>query len=46
MEQIYGDVIAVWQPWCRQVDGHGIKSGHHVAEQAPDELVQSLLDFL
>ncbi len=46
MEQIYGDVIAVWQPWCRQVDGHGIKSGHHVAEQAPDDLVQTLLDFL
>jgi haloacetate dehalogenase len=46
MEQIYGDVIAVWQPWCRQVDGHGIKSGHHVAEHAPDDLVQSLLDFL
>ncbi|MEU4603114.1 alpha/beta hydrolase [Kribbella sp. NPDC023972] len=46
MEQIYGDVVAVWQPWCRQVDGHGIKSGHHVAEQAPEDLVRSLLDFL
>jgi haloacetate dehalogenase len=46
MEEIYGDVVAVWQPWCRQVDGHGIKSSHHVAEQAPDDLVRSLLDFL
>jgi haloacetate dehalogenase len=46
MEQIYGDVVGVWRPWCRQVDGHGIKSTHHVAEQAPDDLVRSLLDFL
>ncbi|MFC6160149.1 hypothetical protein [Kribbella jiaozuonensis] len=33
-------------PWCRQVEGHGIKSGHHMAEQAPEELANSLSAFL
>lgn len=46
MEEIYGDVIAVWRPWAPKVVGHGIESPHHVAENAPDELVRSLRDFL
>jgi haloacetate dehalogenase len=46
MEQLYGDPLKVWQPWCPQIIGHGIDSGHHVAEEAPDELVASLRDFL
>ncbi|GAA1133828.1 alpha/beta hydrolase [Kribbella jejuensis] len=46
MEQIYGDVVAVWRPWCRQVEGHGIKSTHHIAERNPEDLVRSLRDFL
>jgi haloacetate dehalogenase len=46
MEQIYGDVVAVWRPWCREVEGHGIKSTHHVAERNPDDLVRSLRAFL
>ena len=46
LEQIYGDPVGVWRPWCRQVEGHGIKSGHHMAEQAPEELAHSLTAFL
>jgi haloacetate dehalogenase len=46
LEQIYGDPVEVWRPWCRQVEGHGIKSGHHMAEQAPEDLAQSLIAFL
>ena len=46
MEQLYGDPLKVWQPWCPQIIGHGIDSGHHVAEEAPDELVAGLRDFL
>ncbi|GAA1615067.1 MULTISPECIES: alpha/beta fold hydrolase [Kribbella] len=42
MEQLYGDVVAVWRPWCRQVEGHGIKSTHHIAERNPEDLVRSL----
>ncbi len=46
MEQIYGDPLAVWRPWCPQIVGHGIDSTHHVAEQAPGSLVESLREFL
>ncbi|ADB30008.1 alpha/beta hydrolase fold protein [Kribbella flavida DSM 17836] len=46
MEEIYGDPLEVWKPWCPQIVGHGIDSTHHVAENAPAELVKSLAEFL
>ncbi|MFG1907882.1 alpha/beta fold hydrolase [Kribbella sp. NPDC048928] len=46
MEQLYGDVVAVWRPWCRQVEGRGIKSTHHIAERNPEDLVRALRAFL
>ncbi|GAB2603003.1 alpha/beta fold hydrolase [Kribbella endophytica] len=46
LEDLYGDPVAVWKPWCDQVSGHGIDSTHHVAENAPAELVRSLRAFL
>ncbi|ONI67007.1 alpha/beta hydrolase [Kribbella sp. ALI-6-A] len=46
MEEVYGDPLEVWRPWCPQIVGHGIDSTHHVAENAPGELVKSLVDFL
>ncbi|HEY4571211.1 MAG TPA: alpha/beta hydrolase [Kribbella sp.] len=46
MEQIYGDVVAVWRPWCREVEGYGIKSTHHLAERNPHDVVRSLRTFL
>ncbi|MFC0624022.1 alpha/beta fold hydrolase [Kribbella deserti] len=46
MEQLYGDPLEVWRPWCPHVAGHGIESTHHVAEQAPQALVDSLRKFL
>ncbi|MEU4192380.1 alpha/beta hydrolase [Kribbella sp. NPDC026611] len=46
MEQIYGDVVAVWRPWCHEVDGYGIKSTHHIAERNPKDLVRALRSFL
>jgi haloacetate dehalogenase len=46
MEEIYGDLVAVWRPWCTQVKGHGIKSTHHIAEQNPQDLANSLQEFL
>lgn len=45
MEQLYGDVLAVWEPWTTTVQGHAIDSGHHMAEDAPDALANALLDF-
>jgi haloacetate dehalogenase len=47
MEQIYGDPLAVWDPWCSgHLTGHGIDSTHHVAENNPTALVTSLTGFL
>jgi haloacetate dehalogenase len=44
---IHGDPAAIWRGW---VDGElraaPIHSGHHQAEQAPDELAKALNDFL
>lgn len=47
MAQLYGDPAAVWTPWCRlPVESAVIDSGHHMAEQAPDQLAGVLLDHL
>lgn len=46
LEDLYGDPLIIWQNWAANVTGRGIDSGHHVAEQAPDELSEALTDFL
>jgi haloacetate dehalogenase len=46
LEDLYGDVLGVWRPWAPDLRGHGIDSGHHMAEEAPEELVDALLPFL
>lgn len=28
-----------------EVDGHGVNSGHYIAEEVPDELIKEILDF-
>lgn len=45
MEDLYGDPLAVWRPWAGDLRGHAIASGHHMAEEAPDELATSLDTF-
>jgi haloacetate dehalogenase len=46
LEYLYGDVLAVWQPWAVDVQGGPIDSGHHVAEDASEELAARLTNFL
>jgi haloacetate dehalogenase len=46
MEELYGDVVAVWRPWAVDVRGAPIESGHHMAEDAPEELSEALAAFL
>lgn len=46
LEDLYGDPLAIWRDWATIVSGHGIDSGHHVAEEAPEELVDALVPFL
>ena len=46
LEELHGDPLAIWEPWARSVEGHGIDSGHHVAEEAPEELSTAITTFL
>jgi haloacetate dehalogenase len=47
MEEIYGDPTAVWEPWvANTLESGPIHSGHHQAEEAPEELAAALLEFL
>jgi haloacetate dehalogenase len=47
LEYLYGDPLQIWESWTDDLrDGHSINSGHHMAEEAPDELARSLLTFL
>lgn len=46
LELIYGDVLAVWAPWTMQQRGRGLDCGHHIAEEAPDELASEIVSFL
>ncbi|MFS0699161.1 alpha/beta hydrolase [Cellulomonas sp. 179-A 4D5 NHS] len=45
LEQLYGDPLGIWRDWARDVRGHGIDSGHHVAEEAPGPLAAALAAF-
>ena len=46
LEDLYGDPLSIWRAWATDVTGHSIDSGHHVAEEAPDELTTALSAFL
>jgi len=45
LEDLYGDVLAVWRGWTTDLRGHAIKSGHHMAEENPAALATALGDF-
>lgn len=46
LQDLYGDVLAVWRPWATTLTGGPIDSAHHVAEEVPGELACRLLVFL
>ena len=47
LEDLYGDPLAVWANWTTDLRGGGpIDSGHHMAEEAPEELANALAGFL
>jgi len=46
MEELYGDVLAVWRPWADDLRGAPVEGGHHVAEEAPDDLARAVAAFL
>ena len=45
LEELYGDPLVIWRDWADDVRGVAIDSGHHVAEEAPEDVVDALLDF-
>jgi haloacetate dehalogenase len=46
MEELYGDPVAIWRDWADDVRGARIDSGHHMAEEAPEQLAAVLRDFM
>lgn len=46
LENLYGDVLAVWQPWAVDLQGFSLNCGHHMAEEMPEDLAAALLEFL
>jgi haloacetate dehalogenase len=44
---LHGDPCAIWEPWLRLPLAHRVvDSGHHQAEEAPEEVAAALLEFL
>jgi haloacetate dehalogenase len=45
MEHLYGDPRVIWRSWADEVSGFGIDSGHHVGEDAPEDLARAIIGF-
>jgi len=44
---IHGDPAEIWAPWLeRPLEHRVIESGHHQAEEAPDQVAAAISDFL
>ncbi len=47
LEELHGDPREIWADWTSDLRGGGrIDSGHHMAEESPDELAAALVAFL
>lgn len=45
LERLHGDPLMIWRNWAADVRGHGLDSGHHIAEEAPEALTDALATF-
>lgn len=45
LEDLHGDVLGIWRGWGDDVDGRSLDCGHHMAEEAPEELAAELGAF-
>lgn len=41
-----GRILDAWKRWATNVRGEGLPCGHFIPEEAPEELIKSLLPFL
>lgn len=46
LADLHGDPLEIWAQWADNFTGRGIDSGHHMAEESPDELSEALGQFL
>jgi len=46
MGELYGDPTEIWQGWADDVRTATIDSGHHMAEEAPEELAAAIRTLL
>jgi haloacetate dehalogenase len=46
MQELYADPVAIWRAWAEDLRASSIPSGHHMAEEAPEELAGALGGFL
>ncbi|MGN9778404.1 alpha/beta fold hydrolase [Micromonospora sp. H33] len=46
MVDLYGDPAGIWREWADDVRAAPIESGHHMAEEAPEQLAATLRAFL
>jgi haloacetate dehalogenase len=44
--ELYGDVLGVWRNWADDLRGRPVDCGHHLSEEAPEELAAELRAFL
>lgn len=42
---LHGDVLGIWRGWAENVEGRSLDCGHHMAEEAPEELAAELGSF-
>ena len=42
---LYGDVLEVWEPWVREITGHGVDASHFLVEDAPEEVADELRGY-
>ena len=45
-EELYGDPMPIWSSWADDVQGLPLDSGHHMAEEVPDELAAAIRGFI
>lgn len=45
-QRLYPDILAIWRTWSSDLRGGPFDSGHHMAEENPDELVRVVRPFL
>lgn len=45
LEDLHGNVLSIWHGWADDVSGRSLDCGHHMAEEAPEELAADLGAF-